>query len=174
MFENFGNTFREAKPFFSRRIGLAKNSDGNLIQNDIKLGVRLSGKLDENWRIGVLNIQTESDEKNEIASNNNSMFAIQRMIGERSEIGAFLVNRESTKDFSFLNPCPTSGMIISGKKDELVPLQSINELKNRLSNQKGITVQFDQVADTNHFFTNSEDNLKKLLNKYIAKESSLF
>ena len=51
----------------------------------------------------------------------------------------------------FLNPCPTSGMIISGKKDELVPLQSINELKNRLSNQKGITVQFDQVADTNHF-----------------------
>ena len=104
LFENFGNTFREAKPFFSRRIGLAKNSDGNLIQNDIKLGVRLSGKLDENWRIGVLNIQTESDEKNEIASNNNSMFAIQRMIGERSEIGAFLVNRESTKDFSFLNP----------------------------------------------------------------------
>ena len=32
------------------------------------------------------------------------MLAIQRMIGERSEIGAFFVNRESTKDFSFLNP----------------------------------------------------------------------
>ena len=94
----------------------------------------------------------------------------------RPEINRFIIisPQPNVYDFSFLNPCPTSGMIISGKKDELVPLQSINELKNRLSNQKGITVQFDQVADTNHFFTNSEDNLKKLLNKYIAKESSLF
>ena len=43
-------------------------------------------------------------------------------------------------------------MIIHGKKDELVSPQSINELKNRLSNQKGINVQFDQITDANHFF----------------------
>ena len=60
------------------------------------------------------------------------------------------------------------------EKDELVPVQSINELKNRLSNQKGINVQFDQVADANHFFSKSEESLKKSLDKYISKESALF
>ena len=48
------------------------------------------------------------------------------------------------------------------------------ELKNRLSSQKGINVQFDQISDANHFFTKSEESLKKSLNKYISKESALF
>ena len=53
-------------------------------------------------------------------------------------------------------------------------MQSINDLKNRLLSQKGINVQFDQIIDANHFFSNSEENLKKTLNKYISKESPLF
>ena len=65
LFENFGNTFNEAKPFFSRRIGLANDKQGNLIQNDIIYGLRLSGKLDENWRIGLMNVQTAEDKENE-------------------------------------------------------------------------------------------------------------
>ena len=77
-------------------------------------------------------------------------------------------------DFSFLSPCPTSGMVIHGKKDELVSADSIDELKKRLTNQKGINVQFNQVIDANHFFSKSEENLKKSLNKYISKESALF
>ena len=67
-----------------------------------------------------------------------------------------------------------SGIVIHGKKDELVSSQSINELKNRLSNQKGINVAFDQISDANHFFSSSEESLKKSLNKYISKESALF
>ena len=77
-------------------------------------------------------------------------------------------------DFSFLSPCPTSGLIIHGKKDELVSAQSINDLKNRLSSQKGINVIFDQITDANHFFSKSEESLKKSLNKYVSKESALF
>ena len=102
LFENFGNTFNEAKPFFSRRVGLANDKQGNLIQNDIIYGLRLSGKLDENWRIGLMNIQTAEDKENEIASNNNSMIAFQRKVGERSNIGAFLVNRETINNPSYL------------------------------------------------------------------------
>ena len=77
LFGNFGS-FRDATPFFSRRIGIAKDSIGNTIQNNIIGGVRLSGKIDENWRLGFLNIQNNEDIKNQIASNNNSMLAIQR------------------------------------------------------------------------------------------------
>lgn len=104
LFENFGNTFNEAKPFFSRRIGLARDTLGNLIQNDIIGGVRLSGKLDNNWRLGFLNIQTAKDAANQIASNNNMMVSLQRKIGKRSNIGAFWVNRQAVGDDAFSDP----------------------------------------------------------------------
>ena len=104
LFGSFGNFFNEAKPFFSRRIGLARGIDDNLIQNDIIAGARLSGKLNEDWRLGVLNIQTAADKANEIASNNNTMIAIQKKVGNRSNIGAFIVNRERFEDYSFSNP----------------------------------------------------------------------
>lgn len=103
LFENYGNTFEEARPFFSRRIGLSKNKAGDLIQNDILGGVHLSGKINKNWRLGLLNIQTAQDQTNEIASNNNMMVALQRKIGKRSNISAFWVNRESFGNESFLD-----------------------------------------------------------------------
>ena len=104
-----------------------------------------------------------------------SLIAMQLLM-RRPEINRFIIisPQPNVYDFSFLSPCPTSGMIINGKKDELVPLQSMNDLKNRLSSQKGINVKFDLVPDANHFFSNSEENLKKYLNKYISKESALF
>ena len=101
LFDNFGNSFNEARPFFSRRIGLARDTVGNLIQNQILGGARLSGKLNEDWRLGILNIQTAADEDNEIASNNNMMLAMQRKIAGRSNIGVFLVNRERFNDYDF-------------------------------------------------------------------------
>ena len=101
LFASFGNFFNEARPFFSRRIGLARDADDNLIQNDIIAGARLSGKINEDWRLGVLNIQTAADEVNEIASNNNAMIAIQKKVGQRCNIGAFVVNRERFADYDF-------------------------------------------------------------------------
>jgi hypothetical protein len=100
LFGNYGS-FRDAIPFFSRRIGIEKDNEGNTIQNDILGGVRLSGKLDENWRLGFLNIQNKEDLTNEIASNNNAMFALQRKVFGESQVGLFLVNRQSFKDYDF-------------------------------------------------------------------------
>ena len=77
-------------------------------------------------------------------------------------------------DFSFLSPCPSSGLMVSGKKDELVPLDYINELNKRLSAQKGIKVEFQFIPEANHFFTNAEENLLKVLKKYIKQETTLF
>jgi hypothetical protein len=101
LFRNFGGS-REAVPFFSRRIGIARDAEGNTIQNNILAGVRLSGKLDENWRLGVLSIQNQEDLSNSIASNNNAMFALQRKVFNQSQIGAFFVNRETFGDYEFI------------------------------------------------------------------------
>ena len=104
-----------------------------------------------------------------------SLIAMQLLM-RRPEINRFIIisPQPNVYDFSFLSPCPTSGMIVSGKKDELVSVQSLNELKNRLANQKGINIKFDQISEANHFFSKSENSLKNTLNKYIAKESALF
>ena len=71
----------------------------------------------------------------------------------------------------FLSPCPASGIMIYGKKDELVPVEHLNE---RLSAQKGIKVEFDIISDTNHFFSKADEKLIKSLNKYIEKETALY
>ena len=94
----------------------------------------------------------------------------------RPEINRFIAisPQPNVYDFSFLSPCPTSGLMIYGKKDELVPLEHITDLDKRLSAQKGIKVDFQAINDANHFFTKTEDVLVKCLDKYIKKESALF
>ncbi len=103
LFSNFGGS-RDANPFFSRRIGIANDTTGNSIENRILGGFRLSGKLDENWRLGLFSIQTDEDVDNEIASNNNSMFVIQRKVFARSNINAFFINRQTFKEYDFIAP----------------------------------------------------------------------
>ena len=99
-----------------------------------------------------------------------------QLLMRRPEINRFISisPQPNVYDFSFLSPCPTSGLMVYGKKDELVPIDHINELNKRLSSQKGIKVDFQSVSDANHFFTKSENSLRKVLDKYIQKESALF
>ncbi len=102
LFGSFGGS-RDANPFFSRRIGIATDTADNNIENRIIGGIRLSGKLNEDWRLGFLNIQTDKDEENEIASNNNMMLALQKKVFSRSNVSMFFVNRQAFGDHDFLD-----------------------------------------------------------------------
>jgi len=94
LFGGFGTP--RANPFFSRRIGIAQDtSTGNNIQNPILFGARLSGKLDNYWRLGILNMQTAADAENDLPSFNYAVAAVQRRIGMRSNVGVIFVNKES-------------------------------------------------------------------------------
>jgi len=101
LFSTFGDD-RDSNPFFSRRIGIAKDIDGNSIQNDIIAGVRLSGKINSNTRIGVLSMQTAEDVANEIPTRNNSVLTIQQKMFSRSNLSVMFINRQTTKDYDFL------------------------------------------------------------------------
>ena len=104
-----------------------------------------------------------------------SLIAMQLLM-RRPEINRFIAisPQPNVYDFSFLSPCPTSGLVVYGKKDELVPYSHISEMDKRLSSQKGIKVEFQSVPDANHFFTKSESDLVKTLDKYLKKETTLF
>jgi len=98
-FNNFG--YSTIRPFFSRRIGL---------NAPIQFGARLSGKLNKDWRMGFMNMQTERVPDAKIASQNYTVFALQRKVFSRSNIGMIFVNRDQflkpeEKDASyFINP----------------------------------------------------------------------
>ena len=104
-----------------------------------------------------------------------SLIAMQLLM-RRPEINRFVAvsPQPNVYDFSFLSPCPTSGLIIYGKKDELVPVEHIQEMDKRLKDQKGIQVDFQSISEANHFFKNSEQIMTKALDKYLKKETALF
>jgi hypothetical protein len=102
LFGSFGNN-RDSRTFFSRRIGLAEDADGEVRENAIVAGARLSGKLNNNFRVGLLNMQTAEDENNEIAATNNTVVALQHRLFSRSNLSFLFINKQATKDYDFLD-----------------------------------------------------------------------
>ncbi len=106
LFGSFG--YSNMRPFFSRRIGVTRDpSTGQNIENRIYGGARLSGKIDNNWRIGFLTMQAAKQESINLPSINYTVGVVQRKISTRSNIGLMLINKQAfhdtaTKDFKIL------------------------------------------------------------------------
>ena len=94
LFANFGSG--NSRPFFSRRIGVTKDSStGQNIENRIYAGARISGKIDNNWRVGFLTMQAAKDKTIGLPSVNYSVGAVQRKIFSRSNIGLIAINKQA-------------------------------------------------------------------------------
>ena len=93
-FNNIG--YPTIRPFFSRRIGLHYDPAlGQYVPTPVIAGARLSGKLDPNWRIGVMDMQTAAVDSTGLPLQNFSMIALQRKVFARSNIGFFYIDKES-------------------------------------------------------------------------------
>ena len=99
-----------------------------------------------------------------------------QLIMRRPEVNKFVTisPQPNLYDFTFLSPCPISGIIINGKNDELVQEESIINLKKRLSIQKNITVKFDLISNANHFYKKKEKELSECINRYLKDKISVF
>ena len=93
LFAQFG--FRQIRPFFSRQIGI---SNGMIIP--ILAGIRLSGKVNENWRIGIMSLQTKAVDSLNLKSQNYTVMAVQRKIFSRSNLEFIVVNRQAINNSS--------------------------------------------------------------------------
>ncbi|WP_375446527.1 DUF5916 domain-containing protein [uncultured Fibrella sp.] len=92
LFANFG--YATIRPFFSRRIGLGV---------PIRYGARVSGKLNKDWRIGLMQMQTGDVPATGLPRQDFTVAALQRRVGARSNIGLLFVNKQS------LNYVPAEG-----------------------------------------------------------------
>ncbi len=95
LFDNAG--FPDARPFFSRRIGLATDTtgNGNIVQVPIAYGARLSGSLNQKWRIGAMHMQTREKESIGLPQQNYTVAAVQRNFWQQSNVSVTFVERQS-------------------------------------------------------------------------------
>jgi hypothetical protein len=97
LFSGFG--VEGTRPFFSRRIGIARDtSTGQNIQNTIYGGLRLSGKINNNTRIGLLNMQAGKESEIKLPSTNYTVATIQQKVFARSNVGFIFVNKQAFQD----------------------------------------------------------------------------
>lgn len=97
LFARFG--FGSIRPFFSRRIGVGVDPyTEQFKQEPILYGARLSGRINDKWRVGLMNTQTAKDESINLQSTNYTVAAIQRQVFARSNIAAIFVNKQDLSD----------------------------------------------------------------------------
>lgn len=92
-----------------------------------------------------------------------------QLLMRRPEITGFIsvAPPANMYDFSFLAPCPASGLIVQGDKDEIVPADSVQKLIDKLRQQKGVTISHEIVPGANHFFNGRMDELIGHVGSYI-------
>lgn len=87
--------FPSARPFFSRRIGLARDSSGLFQRVPIAFGARLSGSLNEKWRMSLLSMQTREQQEIGLPAQNYTVAALQRNFWAQSSLTLSYVNKQS-------------------------------------------------------------------------------
>ncbi|MEM6662276.1 MAG: alpha/beta hydrolase [Pseudomonadota bacterium] len=94
-----------------------------------------------------------------------------QLLMRRPEINGFIsvAPPANMYDFSFLAPCPSSGLIINGEADRIVPLEDVTKLSDKLKAQKGITITHETVPEANHFFERGMDPMIERVKEYVQQ-----
>lgn len=96
-----------------------------------------------------------------------------QLLMRRPEIEGFIsvAPPANMYDFSFLAPCPSSGMIVHGDQDSIVPEEAVAKLAAKLDNQKNIEVDYELIKKADHFFRERLHELDSVCNSYIQKRA---
>ena len=94
-----------------------------------------------------------------------------QLLMRRPEISGFVsvAPPANQYDFSFLAPCPSSGLVVQGDRDEIVPEPSVRKLVDKLSQQRGIKIDYRVISGANHFFSDKMDELNSHVDDYLQK-----
>ena len=92
-----------------------------------------------------------------------------QLLMRRPEIEGFIsiAPPANMYDFNFLAPCPSSGIILHGEEDKVVPRDDILKLVDKLQTQRNINIEYKNISGANHFFENKTEKLINEVNKYL-------
>ncbi len=94
-----------------------------------------------------------------------------QLLMRRPEISGFVSVAPPANmfDFSFLAPCPSSGLIVQGDRDEIVPPASVAKLVDKLHSQRNLKIQHTMIPGADHFFRDHLVELDREVHGYLAK-----
>ncbi len=93
-----------------------------------------------------------------------------QLLMRRPEIDGFIAVAPPANlfDFSFLAPCPASGLIVMGDRDQLVPPEPVQKLVHKLMHQRDIRIDHRVIAGADHFFAGQLEELGAIAEEYVA------
>jgi alpha/beta superfamily hydrolase len=93
-----------------------------------------------------------------------------QLLMRRPEIESFIsvAPPANVYDFTFLAPCPSSGLILQGDHDTVVPVESVQKLVTKLSHQRDIKIDFRKISGADHYFADRVDALASHVDGYIG------
>ena len=94
-----------------------------------------------------------------------------QLLMRRPEISGFVsvAPPANQYDFSFLAPCPSSGLIIGGSADRVVPQADVAGLAEKLKLQKGITITHATIEGGSHFFDPGMEEMISTVDTYVRR-----
>jgi alpha/beta superfamily hydrolase len=98
-----------------------------------------------------------------------------QLLMRRPEIEGFIsiAPQANLYDFSFLAPCPSSGLIVHGDQDKVAPPKDVQTLVDKLKTQKGIIVEQTIMPGANHFFEGQVEPLIDICGNYVDKRLAM-
>ncbi|GAB4122305.1 MAG: alpha/beta hydrolase [Rhodothalassiaceae bacterium] len=94
-----------------------------------------------------------------------------QLLMRRPEIQGFIsvAPPANNYDFTFLAPCPSSGLVLQGTADDIVSPQSVQKLVDKLRTQKAITIDHELIEGADHFFEGLLDRMTDSVDRYLDK-----
>lgn len=94
-----------------------------------------------------------------------------QLLMRRPEIDGFvsISPPAGTLDFTFLAPCPASGLIVHGSKDEVVPPEAVEKLAKKLASQKNVFVDYRLINGADHFYGERMPELMSIVDSYLDR-----
>lgn len=97
-----------------------------------------------------------------------------QLLMRRPELAGFVAVAPPANryDFSFLAPCPVSGQIVQGDADDIVPPDSVAELADKLSKQRGVEIDYRTVPGADHFFDGRLETVAEAVQAYVRERTA--
>ena len=95
-----------------------------------------------------------------------------QLLMRRPEIEGFMsiAAMANRYDFSFLAPCPSSGLFVHGSEDRVAPVKEVMAVIEKVKTQKGIQIEHAVVEGANHFFDGRVEQLMEQVSAYLDRK----
>ncbi|MBN9061245.1 MAG: alpha/beta hydrolase [Rhizobiales bacterium 65-9] len=94
-----------------------------------------------------------------------------QLLMRRPEVEGFIsiAAMANRYDFSFLAPCPSSGLFVHGSEDRVAPAKDVTAVIEKVKTQKGVVIEHETIEGANHFFENKVDDLVGVVGSYLDR-----